>query len=104
MRCKRIQFGTIFFLVLMVLQVTVDGQDTANTIGHVSIASPTAASLGKYGDIPVSYNTGLPQVSLPIYTVESGSLRLPISLSYHASGLKVQETSSWVGAGWSLNA
>ena len=79
-------------------------QDPDNTIGRVSIASPNAASLGKYGDIPVSYHTGLPNVSIPIYTVESGSLKLPIGLSYHASGLKVQEQASWVGAGWSLNA
>jgi hypothetical protein len=79
-------------------------QDTTNTIGNVSIASPTAASLGKYGDIPVSYNTGIPNISIPIYTVKAGSLSLPISLSYHASGLKVQEQASWVGAGWSLNA
>ena len=79
-------------------------QDTTNTIGSVSIASPTAAALGKYGDIPVSYNTGIPNISIPIYTVEAGSLKLPIGLSYHASGLKVQEGASWVGAGWSLNA
>ena len=79
-------------------------QDTANVIGKVSIASPNAASLGKYGDIPISYNTGIPQISIPIYTAESGSLKLPISLSYHASGMKAGETASWVGAGWSLNA
>src|SRR5450631_2669915 len=80
------------------------GQDTTNTIGHVSISSPTAASLGKYGDIPVNYHTGIPEIGIPIYTVQSGSLKLPISLSYHASGLKVQEAASWVGAGWALNA
>src|SRR5581483_8044799 len=79
-------------------------QDSTNTIGRVSIASPTAASLGKYGDIPVSYHTGIPNISIPLYTVKSGSLTLPISLSYHASGLKVSEPASWVGAGWSLNA
>ena len=75
-----------------------------NPLSEVSIASPTAASLGKYADYPVSYHTGTPQISIPIYTVKAGSLELPISLSYHASGLKVQELASWVGAGWSLNA
>ena len=99
----------IFFWGLMAANSFVSfmpclGQDTTNTIGKVSIASPNAASLGKYGDIPVSYNTGTPQISIPIYTVKSGSLKLPIALSYHASGLKAGETSSWVGAGWSLNA
>src|SRR4249919_3330363 len=79
-------------------------QDTANTLGKVSIASPNAASLGKYGDMPISYNTGTPQISIPIYTAESGSMKLPVSLSYHASGLKAGETASWVGAGWSLSA
>jgi len=71
---------------------------------EVSIASPTAASLGKYADIPVHYHTGIPQISIPIYTIKSGTLELPISLSYHASGLKVMEPASWVGAGWTLNA
>lgn len=74
------------------------------TIGTVSIASPTAASLGKYGDIPVSYHTGIPDIDIPIYTIRVGPIEMPISLSYHASGLKVQEEASWVGAGWALNA
>src|SRR5579859_4591507 len=94
-----------FLLIPFLLScLIVSAQDTTNTIGNVSIASPTAASLGKYGDIPVSYNTGVPNISIPIYTVQSGGLKLPIGLSYHASGLKVQENASWVGAGWSLNA
>lgn len=75
-----------------------------NPYNEASIASPNAASLGKYGDIPVSYHTGIPQMSIPIYQITEGSLSLPVSLSYHASGLRVAETASWVGAGWSLNA
>lgn len=66
--------------------------------------SPTAASLGKYGDIPVSQNTGLPSISVPIHTVQSGELQMQVSLGYHSSGIKVGEEASWVGLGWSLNA
>ncbi len=75
-----------------------------NPYGEVSIASPTAASLGKYADIPVSYHTGIPQINIPLYTIKAGPLSMPIGLNYHASGLKVLETASWVGAGWSLDA
>ena len=92
-------------IVSIVSPAIVFAQDpSTNVIGNVTIASPTAASLGKFADYPVSYHTGLPQINIPIYTVKTGSLELPISLSYHASGLKVQEPASWVGAGWALNA
>jgi len=90
-------------LALFVVQMYSEAQQD-NPINKITIASPTAASLGKYGDIPVNYHTGLPQINIPIHNVSSGPLSLPISLSYHASGLKVQEPASWVGAGWALNA
>ena len=74
-----------------------------NQIKDVVMPSPNAASLGKYGDIPVSYNTGVPSIGIPIHTVTDGPLSMPVSLSYHASGVKVGEPSSWVGLGWSLS-
>jgi hypothetical protein len=73
-------------------------------LSQLTIASPTAASLGKYADFPITYHTGTAEITIPIYTVKSGPLQMPISVSYHASGLKVLETSSWVGSGWALNA
>lgn len=71
---------------------------------NVNISSPNAASLGQVVDLPIGYNTGTPNVDIPIYTIETGPLKVPISLGYHASGLKVNQQASWVGAGWSLNA
>ncbi|MCF2446941.1 RHS repeat-associated core domain-containing protein [Dyadobacter sp. CY345] len=65
---------------------------------------PNAASLGKYGDIPVSNYTGVPSVGIPVYTVTDGPVSLPVSLSYHAGGMKVGELASWAGLGWSLQA
>ena len=66
--------------------------------------SPTAASLGKFGDIPVSLYSGTPNISIPLYEVKSRHLSVPISLSYHASGVKVGEIAGWTGLGWTLNA
>ncbi len=66
--------------------------------------SPNAYSLGKYGDIPVSHYTGVPNINIPIYSLAEKDVSVDISLSYHASGIKVDELASWVGLGWSLNA
>lgn len=82
----------------------VNGQTTDQNFPKVNIASPTATAINKHVDFPINLHTGVPQISIPVYTVMEGPLQLPISLSYHASGLKVMELASWVGAGWSLNA
>ena len=66
--------------------------------------SPEAASLGKFAQVPVSLYTGTPNISIPLYDIKSGPLVLPIALSYHASGIKLDEIPSWVGSGWALNA
>lgn len=65
--------------------------------------SPNATAFAKYGDYPVNLYSGLPEISIPLYTVESGSLSIPITLSYHPSGMLVDEAPGWVGAGWSIN-
>jgi hypothetical protein len=82
--------------------LTVSAQD--NYLKDYAPVAPTPASLGKYGDIPVSYHTGVPDISIPIYTLNEGAISVPIGLSYHSSGIRVQETASWVGLGWALNA
>ncbi|MCG8390010.1 MAG: RHS repeat protein [Cytophagales bacterium] len=74
------------------------------TIKDQILPSPTAAALGSYGETPVDLHRGTPQLSIPLWTATEGSLEVPILLSYRASGIKVEETASWVGLGWSLQA
>jgi len=66
--------------------------------------SPNAATMAKYGEIPVGHFTGVPNINIPLYTIKSGTLELPLSLNYHAGGNKVEAIASWVGLGWSLGA
>jgi YD repeat-containing protein len=66
--------------------------------------SPEAAAFLKYGEYSVDLSTGLTNINIPIYTVKTGDYELPISLSYHPSGIKVGEEATWVGLGWNLNA
>ncbi|HRN56082.1 MAG TPA: hypothetical protein PLL71_06505, partial [Agriterribacter sp.] len=96
----------LFVIILSVINffnLTISFAQTS-IYSDVQITSPTAASLGKYADIPVNYHTGIPQISIPLYTVKEGPLSLPISLSYHAGGIKVMEPAGWCGIGWALNA
>lgn len=66
--------------------------------------SPDVASLGKFGNIPVGLHTGVPQISVPIHTIKNKDIEFPISLDYHAGGVKVDEIAGTTGLGFTLNA
>ena len=66
--------------------------------------TPTTAALERYAQMPVSEHTGTPSISVPLFSITSRQLSLPLSLSYHASGVRVTDDASWVGLSWSLNA
>lgn len=69
-----------------------------------AIPSPNTASLGMYGAIPVGHYTGIPDINIPLFEMELDGVKFPLSLSYHASGIRVGQDAGWVGMGWSLNA
>ena len=70
----------------------------------VIMPPPDVASFGKYGNTPVGHYTGIPNISIPFYQIKTKSgLTVPVSISYHAGGVKVDEKASRVGLGWSLS-
>jgi hypothetical protein len=66
--------------------------------------SPDASALGKYAEYPVGLYTGTIPTVVSLYTVQDGSLNVPINVSYHASGNKIEEAASFAGLGFVLNA
>ncbi|WP_271729333.1 PKD domain-containing protein [Aquimarina algiphila] len=89
----------MLFILGMVCALTF-GQEVPN----ISPPTPEAAALGKFIDIPVSLHTGTPNISIPIVNIAEQEINIPVSLNYHASGIKVNEIASRVGLGWALNA
>jgi hypothetical protein len=71
-------------------------------IKNLIASSPEAAMLGRFGDIPIGYYTGTADVSIPIYSIKEAGVEIPIVLSYHGSGVKVDDQATNVGLGWSL--
>ncbi|MCM1491261.1 MAG: DUF6443 domain-containing protein [Muribaculum sp.] len=66
--------------------------------------SPNAAALARYAEYQVSHATGVPDITIPLYEIDLGGYSLPISISYHASGCRVDDVPTSVGQGWCLNA
>lgn len=66
--------------------------------------TPNASAIQRYGEIPVSLYTGIPDITIPLYNFEAGKLSLPICLSYHSGGVKPDEHPTWTGMGWDLQA
>lgn len=98
------KFPALYGLAILCLFVsTANGQSGPNLV-NVFRPAPNTAGLQKYAEIPVSPYTGVPNISLPLYTVNFRDITLPVTLGYHASGIKVGEEASHTGLGWALNA
>lgn len=100
----QLKFFILLFLPLLTTNNSFAQDPDPNPVGEVLPPPPGVAEIEKYGSVPTTLYTGLPNVSIPIYTITSKSISVPISLSYHAQGVKVNDVSGPVGLGWSLNA
>lgn len=97
-----------FILMLVVffnVQILIgQGSSIPASLPNILPPSPDAYSFTKYGNVPIGLNTGTAQFSIPIYTAQTGSLKLPVSLDYSSNGVKVDEMATRVGINWNLNA
>ena len=97
---------TILITVPQLLLVFTQAFAQIPELTHSSVIppSPVASELTKYITYPVDLCNGLVKTSIPLYEIVDGDIRIPITLNYHASGLKPNIRSShWLGDGWSLS-
>ena len=77
-----------FLLSLFFYQFLLLAQPTNNYINDVVTPTPNAAALGTYLNTPVNYSTGVPSISIPIHTMQSGKIYVALGLNYHAGGVR----------------
>jgi hypothetical protein len=99
------------FLFLLFLGLSITGfnqvyntDPNQNYINVSTPGTPESAGFDKYDAARVNEFTGTASIGIPIYTLKSQFLELPITLTYQATGIKVNQEASWVGLGWDLNA
>jgi YD repeat-containing protein len=79
-------------------------QEPNGGLKSVVPVSPNAATLGKFGEVPVNLYNGSASITVPLYELKTANLKVPVTLEYHTGGIKLKERAGWVGLGWALNA
>lgn len=101
MKKKVLCRNVIFAVILFIGMVPVSAQSLND---NVIPPSPKAQELLRFGEFPVSLHTGVPQISIPIYTIKLKDYSLPVTLDYNAAGIKVEQEAGEAGLGWTLQA
>lgn len=78
--------------------------DESKFLPNIVPPSPTAYTLGNYGNVPVGMVTGAPNIDVPLLTFKNRNISVPINIFYGSNGIRVDEISSKVGLGWNMNA
>ena len=97
---------SLLLFILFFCALTSKGFSQSNGTDMPSVVppSPEAAAMASYIDTPVSESTGIPNISIPLVELKGKDLNIPVSLSYQAGGIKVNQMATRVGLGWSLSA
>lgn len=95
-----------FFLCIACLFFFVsnsNGQTTPNVYNAESMP-PNSAAADKMSGTPVNIFTGVPSISVPLYSyADQNGLSFNISADYFAGGVRVAEGPSIIGMGWYMS-
>lgn len=89
----------------MLFLTNVYGQSASpnSQLPTVTLPSKQTQLYEQYINCPVSYETGVPSITIPLYEIEVDGLKIPLNLTYHSSGIKFRQHDGDIAAGWVLN-
>ncbi|SHK68827.1 hypothetical protein [Chryseobacterium polytrichastri] len=75
-------------------------------INKMFASAPTSNNLMKFEEVPVSYYTGIPDISIPLVSIPTGNSKVAVGvqLKYHPLNAKPDDRAGETGLGWSLIA
>lgn len=81
------------------------GKAMAQEAGLPAVVKPSPQSMAftRYGDYPMTGVNGLTDITIPIHTITGRKLSLPVTMSFHASGMMAGEVEGALGMRWTLN-
>jgi len=74
------------------------------TLPVVVMPAPNSATLTRIVSENVDLYTGKLGIDIPLYTLKSRNIEVPISLQTCANSHKVNDIATWTGLGWNMNA
>ncbi len=81
-----------------------NAQEFDNHLLDVVPPSPMAYEMTRFQAAQPDLYTGIVTTNIPLYTIDFDGWQLPLSLSYHSSGITSNQEASEVGLGWAMNA
>jgi hypothetical protein len=97
-------FKKIIATLTLVMSIVFAPVMVAQSSAVPNIKSPNVAAMERFGQVPVNLFTGTPDISIPLHTLQSGNITVPIALRYHASSVKPAQHPGWVGLGWDIQS
>ncbi|MBK9570512.1 MAG: hypothetical protein IPO53_11790 [Chitinophagaceae bacterium] len=73
-------------------------------VDYIKKSTPQASQFQRYGDVPISANTGTANISVPFFKLGIKNVDWNIGIDYNSGGFKVSELAGCAGLGWKLNA
>lgn len=92
------------FVSCMLCMATFHGRLVAQSLPSVvNVTTPEVTAFKHDFEVPVSLYSGVPNISIPLYEIKMNGVSVPITLNYHAGGIRADQEATWVGLGWSLD-